>query len=99
MRQRIHPISDCLPRETECERERESLSLNGLLKKAVGPCPDKTVLRTSKTLCRKVASRSWRYLFLEANNIDSLKSDGHLTYLRGIYLSLDSLYIGHDNMK
>ena len=50
----------------------------------------KTVLRTSKALCRKAASRSWRYLFSEANNIDSLKSDGHLTYLRGIYLSLRS---------
>ena len=62
-------------------------------------CPDKTVLRTSKALCRNVASRSWRYLFLEANNVDSLKRDGHLTYLRGIYLSLRSLYIGHDNMK
>ena len=57
-------------------------------------CSDKTVSRTSKALCRKVASRSWRYLFSEANNIDSLKSDGHLTYMRGIYLSLRSLYIG-----
>ena len=103
------------------ERESESLSLNGLLKRpwahvscgdehrqaTLGQrkvhryniCPDKTVLRTSKALCRKVASRSWRNLFSEANNIVSLNSDGHLTYLRGIYLSLRSLYIGHDNMK
>ena len=45
-------------------------------------CPDRTVLRASKALCRKVASRSWRYLFSEANNIDNLKGDVHLTFLK-----------------
>jgi len=59
----------------------------------------KEVLRALKALCGNVASRSWRYLFLKANNIGSLKSDGHLTFFRGIYLSLMSLYIEHDNMK
>ena len=36
MRQRIHPISDCLPRETECERERESES-EWFIEKGCGP--------------------------------------------------------------
>ena len=64
-------------------------------------CPEKQQQQNSiaytKALCRKVASRSWRYLFSEANYIDSLKSDGHLTYLRGI-LPRRSLSIAHDNM-
>ena len=51
-------------------------------------CPDKT-LHTLKTLCREVASRRWRYLLSEANNINS---DEHLTYyLLGTYSSLRSL--------
>ena len=64
-------------------------------------CPEKqqqNSIAYTKALCRKVASRSWRYLFSEANYIDSLKSDGHLTYLRGI-LPRRSLSIVHDNMK
>ena len=31
-------------------------------------------------------------MFSEANNIDNLKSDERLTYLRGLYLSLRSPY-------
>ena len=43
--------------------------------------------------------KSWRYLFSEANNIDSLKTDGYLTDLRGVYIYLRSKNIGQHNMK
>ena len=45
-----------------------------------------------EAFCGKAASQSWRYLFSEASNIDSLRCDGQLTYLRRMYSPLGSLH-------
>ena len=59
----------------------------------------KRVLRISNALHMNAEMRHCRDFSSEADNIVNLKRDGQLEYLRGISLTLSSLYTGHSHIK